>query len=354
MGALGQMLRLLAGWLVLAGLPSAAALAQPADALRVRVISGFAGVRQFERHEVPFWTGRVPAITGGRLLPTVLTFDRAGIDPQHMLSVMRNGVVTFGVIEANAVAMVEPELAAADLPLVAEDLVGLRQAVTAWQPVVTGILNDRYGADMLATFVRPPQVMFCNRAFASLLDLAGRRVRVASVNQSDLVMALGARPLVVPFDRLIEAFHEGRLDCAITGALPGNGIGLHRVTSHISALPLGWAMSFLAAHQGSWAALPGEVQAAMRLGLHELELEMWRAAEEEQALGMACNLGRPPCPPAERGAMVLVPESVASRGAVRALLTAAVLPGWARRCGIACAERWNSTVGPVLGAFARW
>ncbi|RYI33781.1 MAG: ABC transporter substrate-binding protein [Acetobacteraceae bacterium] len=325
-----------------------------AEPIRVRVISGFAGVRQYEQHEVPFWTERVPALTGGRLLPSIISFSRAGLEPEHMLAVMRSGVVLFGSLEANAVALTEPELAATDLPLLADDLVSLRRALTIWQPRIDAILAERYGIEVLATFVRPPQVMFCNRPFVSLMDLAGRRVRVASVNQSDLIVALGAQPLVVAFDRLLAAFREERLDCAVTGALPGQGLGLHRLTTHISPVPLGWAMSFLTTHKAGWTALPPAVQAVLRRGLADFETEMWRVAEEERTLGLACALGQPPCPVAERGTLALVPETAASRAAVRQLFVSAVLPGWARRCGIACAESWNAIAGPVLGLFARW
>jgi hypothetical protein len=93
-------------------------------------------------------------------------------------------------------------------------------------------------------FIRPPQLMFCNPPFASLLDLAGRRVRLASIDQSDLILALGAVPVVLELERGVEGFEAGGLDCAVTGALPASLVGLTHVTSHASTLPLSWSSIF--------------------------------------------------------------------------------------------------------------
>jgi TRAP-type C4-dicarboxylate transport system substrate-binding protein len=334
-------------WLATVSVPGA----EEAWPLRVRVIGGFAGTSQFERIEQPFWVRRLPALTGGRMVATLQPFAQAGVAPEQMLNVMHSGVVLFGTVEANAVALDEPELAAADLPLLAEDTASLRRIVDLWLPRLGAILKEQYSAKLLAVFIRPPQVAFCNKAFTGLQDLAGMRVRVASVNQADLLLAVGAQPVVMAFDRIMGAFRDGLVDCAITGGLPGNAIGLHRVTTHVSTLPLGWAMSFLTAHEPRWEALPAVLREAVQGGLAGLEAEMWAAAEEERDQGEACNTGEASCRLGERGRLVAVRESPA---AVWPLFGSAVLPGWARRCGIGCVESWNAVAGPATGIFAQW
>jgi hypothetical protein len=52
-------------------------------------------------------------------------------------------------------------------------------------------------------------------------------------------------------------------------------------------------------------------------------------------------MGRP-------GRMTLVPVPDADQARRVQLLNEVVLPAWARRCGRACAERWNREVGPVV------
>ncbi|MBL6453705.1 TRAP transporter substrate-binding protein DctP [Belnapia sp. T6] len=334
------------------------ALARPAAAeapapIEIRVISGFAAPRQFRTVEIPFWTRQVPELTDGRVSVALRSPGNLGLAADHMLTVMRNGVVLIGTLEVSALVLTEPELGIADLPLLSEDAVSQRRMVDLWQPRLAQMLQDRYGIELLAVFLRPPQVMACNRPFASLLDLAGRRIRIASVNQADLVIALGASPVVLGLDRVMEGFREGVLDCVVTGTPAASGIGLHRVVTHVSTVPLGWSMAFLTAHAAGWAALPGEVRGALQAGIRQHEAAIWRAAETQREEGEACLLGQPACP-GERGTLTLVVESAANRAAIRALFVSAVLPGWARRCGIACAEGWNAVAGPVLGVFARW
>ncbi|WP_043341355.1 TRAP transporter substrate-binding protein DctP [Belnapia moabensis] len=326
-------------------------VAEEATPLHVRVIGGFAGTRQFEHIEQPFWTRRLPALTDGRMVATVQPFARAGVAPDQMLNVMRSGVVLFGTIEANAVALDEPELTAADLPLLAEDIPSLRRIVGLWLPRIREILGDQYSAELLAVFIRPPQIAFCNKPFTGLRGLAGLRVRVASANQADLLLSLGAQPLVLGFDRIMGAFRDGLVDCAVTGGLPGNAIGLHRVTTHVSTLPLGWAMSFLTAHRPSWQALPSDLRGTVQRGIAGLEAEMWTTAEEARDQGEACNTGNARCRLGERGRLVAVREDPA---AIRPLFGSAVLPGWTRRCGSNCVESWNSVAGPATGIIATW
>jgi TRAP-type C4-dicarboxylate transport system substrate-binding protein len=347
---MGPVFRRILGLALALWLGTASVLAAE-EPLRVRVIGGFAGTSQFDRIEQPFWTRRLPALTGGRMVATLQSVAQAGIVPEQMLNVMRSGVVLFGTVEANAVALDEPELAVADLPLLAEDASALRRMVGLWLPRIRAILGEQYETELLAVLIRPPQVAFCNKPFAGLRDLAGMRVRAASANQADLLLALGAQPVVMAFDRIVGAVRGGLVDCAITGGLPGNAIGLHRVTTHVSTLPLGWAMSFLTAHQPSWQALPAGLRETVQAGIAALEAEMWTAAAGERDQGEACNIGDARCRLGERGRLVAVREDPA---AIRPLLGSAVLPGWARRCGSGCAESWNAVAGPATGVFMRW
>ncbi|MBL6459570.1 TRAP transporter substrate-binding protein DctP [Belnapia sp. T6] len=332
----------------------ALALAVPAAAeepLNLRVVSGFMGRPQFDAVEQPFWLREVPALTGGRATVTLQTGSSLGITAEQMLTVIRNGVVSFGTLEVGSLTLSVPEFGVADLPLLAEDEAGQHRTAELWRPWLAAHLRERYGIELLAMFVRPPQLMFCNHPFASLLDLAGRRIRVASVNQSDLILALGAVPVVLELDRTVDGFRRAELDCAVVGALPASMVGLTRVTGHVSTVPIGWPMAFLTAHGDRWATLPEAVRAPLRDGIRRLEDRMRRAAKTLRDEGEACLSGRPGCP-AESSRMQRVGESAASRAAIRALFTSAVLPGWVHRCGAACAESWNEVAAPVLGISA--
>jgi TRAP-type C4-dicarboxylate transport system substrate-binding protein len=214
------------------------------------------------------------------------------------------------------------------------------------------MLRERYGIELLAVYTYPAQVVFCNRAFSGLSDLAGRRVRTSSVGQSELIQALGGSAVVTPFAEIIPAFRSGVVECAITGTLSGHAIGLYNVTTHVHALALSWGLSAFGANASAWAALPPELREIIRGGLRELEERIWRAAEHETGEGLACNANLPSCPAARRGNMTVVPVSAADEERRLKLLTEVVLPRWVGRCGQDCVEAWNTHLAPLVGVRA--
>jgi len=340
----------LAALLLSAALPGRAEEQKPID---IKVVGGLASVSQYVRYEAPFWTDRVPGLTKGRVHADIAPFDRSGIRGQEMLQLMRLGVVPFGTVLLALAAADEPEMNALDMPLANPDPATMRQAERLWRPHIESVLRERYGVELLAVYIYPAQVMFCRDPFTGLGDLAGRRVRVSSVGQSELVQALDATPVVVPFAEVVSAVRGGVVECAITGTLSGNAIGLHEVTSHVSRTAISWGASIFGANQRAWKALPEEVRTALRGGLATLQEEIWRAAERETEQGLACNAGRADCTDGARARMTIVEERPEDRARRRQLLTNAVLPAWVQRCGADCAEAWNRIMGGPLGIRVR-
>src|SRR6185295_13779166 len=124
-------------------------------------------------------------------------------------------------------AVEDAELGMPDLAGLNPDMATLRRTVAAYRPQLRKILRDRYGIELLAIYAYPAQVTFCAKPLASLADLSGRRIRISSATQADWVSALGATPVQLPFAEVVANLRNGNIDCAITGAMSGNAIGLH-------------------------------------------------------------------------------------------------------------------------------
>ncbi len=330
--------------------PPAAAQEPP---IRIKVIGGLADVSQYVRFEEPFWRHRIGELTRGRVVAEIAPFDRTGIRGQEMLQLMRLGVVPFGTAILSIAATEEPEFNAVDLSALSPDMATLRRTVGAYRPHLAQILRERYGIELLAVYTYPAQVVFCSRPFNGLGDLAGRRVRTSSVGQSELGQALGATPVVTPFAEIVRAIRSGVVECAITGTLSGNAIGLYEVTSHLHAMALSWGLTIFGANAAALAALPPDVQERLRAGLGELEEQIWHAADRETGEGLACNAGQPECTLPRRGTMTIVPLSDADAERRRRLLTEVVLPRWVGRCGPDCVDAWNNNLAALTGIRAR-
>ena len=335
--------------LVLAwGLQSVGLAAEPPQ-YQFRVVGGLAGVSQYTQWEEPFWSRELPRMSGGRFKADIVPFDRAGVPRDDMLRLLQLGVVPFGTVLMGSMTANYPQYTAPDLAGLNPDSASLKLSVAAFRPFLEKSLREQHGVQLLALYVYPAQVVFCKRPFAALADLSGRRVRVSSAAQADFVGALGATPVHTAFAQIVSSVQAGSIDCAITGTLSGNGLGLQAVTSHMHAMPLNWGVALFAANLSAWEALPADLRTLLRKELPLLEAAIWEESERDTAQGIACNTGQSACTKGVKGNMVLVPISAQDERKRQDIFVSTVLPRWLQRCGPRCAEIWNQTIGLARG-----
>ena len=323
-------------------------LGQADQPVKLSVVGGLAGVSQFEHFEKPFWETRIETISHGLISAQLHSFDRSGLPGQEMLQLMRLGVVPFGTGLLAQVAADEPELNAVDLPGLNPDIQALRRTVTALRPNIAEILRTKFDIELLAIYTYPAQVVFCSKPFAGLQDLAGRRVRTSSVGQSEMMAGVGAIPVLIPFAETVDAVRKGIVDCAITGTLSGNEIGLSAVTSYISPMAVSWGLSLFGANSTTWQSLPADVRSVLQNSLRDLEAEIWDAAEQETEQGLECDLGKAGCKSTRKAHMTLVPVRPEDDLRRKNLLIQTVVPKWIDRCGGECAAIWKDKLAPML------
>ncbi|MEW9617943.1 TRAP transporter substrate-binding protein [Shinella sp. S4-D37] len=331
---------------------SSLALAEqpPGDPVRLQIIGGLAGITQFTRIEQPFWQSEIGPLSQGRISATIRPLDAGGLRAQEMLQLLKLGVVSFGTVLLSATAGDEPELSAIDLPTLNPDVATLRRTVGAYRPHLEAVLDQRYDIHLLGVYAYPAQVLFCNTPFTRLDDLSGRRIRTSSVAQSELVAALGAVPVTIPFADIVPNLRDDVVDCAITGTLSGYEIGLPGVTSHVHAMALSWGVSIFGANRPYWETLPADARDTIRQGVAQLEQRIWAQAEADTQRGLACNAGAPDCSGEAQTPMTVVPTSPEDEARRRRLLLDVVLPRWFKRCGRDCELTWNTYLKPLFTA----
>lgn len=338
-----------AACIAVAALARAQAPAAPQPPLSLRIVGGLAGVNQYTRHEEPFWTRDFPRLSEGRAVAEIVPFDRAGIRGQEVLRLVQAGAVPFGTALLNLSASLDPELEAPDMAALSPNMSSLRRVVASFRPYLERMLRERYGIELLAVYVYPAQVGFCAKPLSRLADFAGRRLRVSSTSQSDFVSALGATPVQTAFADIVSNVRSGSIECAITGTMSGNTIGLHEATSYIYTMPFSWGLAAFVANGAAWNALPASLQELLRRELPALERAIWAEAERETGEGIACNTGGSSCVGGRKGRMTAVAMSPLDEQLRRDILVRKVLPGWIQRCGARCAQVWKETVGPATG-----
>lgn len=345
-------------WLVLLGLATSPLLGlgeskppatAPTPLLTLRIVGGLAGLHQYTQNEEPFWSQTLSQLSKGKYSAEIVPFDRAGVPGSNMLRLLELGVVPFGTALVSSMQTTNPHYAAVDLAGLSPDLAGMRRVVAASRHYLEYHLRTEHNIQLLAMYIYPAQVVFCKNAFAGLADLKGRRIRVSSATQADFLGALGATPVMTSFDQIMANLKSGNVDCAVTGTMSGNTLGLHKVTSHIHAMALNWGMAFFAANRTAWYNLPPDLRALLSQEIPKLETAIWAESERESAAGLACNTGKSDCQSGDKGRMVLVQPSAADVQLRKGIFANTVLPRWLARCGANCADFWQLNLATVTG-----
>ncbi len=340
---------------VLAGAIQPAAAATDAATTKpqqLRIVGGLAGLTQYTQFEEPFWTQEVPRLTQGQLRADIVPFNKAGLRTHEALRLIQLGVVPFGTVLLSGVLTTDPELAALDLAGLNPDMASLRRSMAAFRPHLEQTMRERHGIEVLAIYTYPPQITFCTKPFKGLSDLSGRRVRISNPTQADLLRPFGVIPLQVEFSELMTNVRNGNVDCAITGGMTGNTIGLHTLTSHLHASATTWGLSVFGANIAAWHALPAPVRDKLRAALHTLEASVWDDAEQQMRAGVACNTGQGNCLGGKAGQMTEVRTTEPDEQKLREAFRTSVLPAWLQRCGEACVPVWNRLMAPTVGIRA--
>jgi TRAP-type C4-dicarboxylate transport system substrate-binding protein len=124
------------------------------------------------------------------------------------------------------------------------------------------------------------------------------------------------------------------------------------VTTHISNLPISWALAGYMVNIAWFNRLPPEVRAFFEGTFREMNDKLWEIGGLATRDGLDCAIGnaagchihtlatRP---------MTEVNATDADRAEVRRIFQERVLPGFVQRCGARCGEIFNTVVAPIAG-----
>ncbi|MBN9671367.1 TRAP transporter substrate-binding protein [Roseibium aggregatum] len=322
-----------------------------AQAEELSVVGSWSGLPLHKQYEAPFWTEKLPELSGGDLTATLTTHDQMGISGGDVFRMLSEGVFDVGMTVADYAVSDSVPLEGLDVPLIATDAATAKKAVEAARPMIDDIYKDVFNAKVLGIAPYPPQVVFCNAEIASLDDLKGKKVRASGRMTAKFLEALGAEGVNVSFGEVPGSLQRGVVDCAITGAGSGYNAGWWEVSTHLMPLPLGgWDPVVTAINLDKWNALSDEQKAMLEKGVKEgLEAPAWDSAQDALENDVACLTGNGECPYGDARGLILVEASEADQAKAKEVLLTEVLPDWAERAGGDWAKRWSDSVGAVTG-----
>ncbi len=330
-------------------LAATALTSSPVFAESLNVVGSWSGLPLHKQYEAPYWTDKLPAASDIEVALT--THDQMGLGVGDIYRLLGQGVYDVAMTVADYAVADAPELEGLDVPLLALDADSARKMVEAAKPMVADIYRDRFNSHVLAIAPYPPQVVFCNHEISGLDDLKGLKVRASGRMTAKFLEALGAEGVNVSFSEVPGALQKGVVDCAVTGAGSGYSAGWWEVSTHLLPIPLGgWDSVVTAVNLDKWNSLDAVTQETISSSIKaEFEDPAWASAQDALVNDIACLTGNGDCPAGDARSMVLVEASDADIARAREILLTEVLPDWADRAGAEWADRWNASVGAVVG-----
>lgn len=326
----------------------ASALADDASSVHFNVVGGGSHNYTFRAVERPFWTETLPANSGGSVTARLMGLSESGLKGPEMVRLLRSGAVEIGMGVFAFVAGDDAAFEGIDLPGMAADIATSRQIADAYKPVLEARMAERHGVKLLATVPYTAQVFFCRDAVNRLNDLKGRKVRVRGRNMADMVSALGASPVTLPFAEVVTAMQTGVIDCAVTGMGSGNAAKWYDVAAHVYDLPVDWSIGFYAMGLQRWQQLSPDMQRLLQAQAHVLEDALWTETARENRYALACNTGAADCQIHHPAGMQASAPTEDERARLREVVLR-IANDWGKRCGADCVQQWNATAGKAVG-----
>lgn len=306
---------------------------------------------QYTRVDQPILRDATAQRSNGRVQVTLSTHAERNLAGNEIVRLVRSGQVEIGAGTLTTLSGDVPILDGVDLAGLAPDIADAKRIAEAIIPVANRDL-ERFGVRLVALYPFPAQVVFCRAPFTSLADLRGRRVRTFGNSLVDYFTALGAQPVSIGFPEVYSALERGVVDCAITGTGSGAAARWPEVTTHVSAMPVSWAVAGYMVNLAWWNRLDAPVRTFLEATMKAVSDAQWALGEAATRDGIDCNIGRTAeCRIHVVAArpMTEVTPSDADRAETRRIFREVVLPGWVRRCGARCGEIYNETIAPISG-----
>jgi len=305
---------------------------------------------QFTLVDIPYLRG-MPGRTGGRINVTLASHAERNLSGSEIVRLVRSGQAEIGAGTLSTLSGDVPILDGVDLSGLAPEIGRARRIAEAILPTANRDL-ERFGVRLVVLYPFPAQVLFCRQPFQTLDDLRGRKIRTFGQSLVDLMGALGAQPVSIGFPEVYSALERGVVDCAVTGTGSGASARWPEVSTHISNLPLSWAVAGYMVNLAWWNRLDPAVRGYLEATFREMTEKLWELGDVGTRDGIDCNLGlRDKCKLNQLAArpMTEVPGTPEEAARIRRIFETVVLPGWVKRCGARCGEVYNEVIAPISG-----
>ena len=317
----------------------------------INAVGTWGNLQNFKKFEGPFWREQVSKKTDGAIVGQIKPLTELGLKGFEVMRLLKIGVYDYVYGLFTYVASEDAVFEGVDLSSIIQDMPTQRKVADAYFETLDKAFAKYYKAKLLQIYTFPSQMLFCKPSVASIGDLKGKKIRVYSTTLGDFVEGVGGTSVTVPFAEVVPALDKGVADCGITGTMPAYAAKWYQVATHMYSMRVGMGVSFGAISLKKWNSLGPENQKKLKAALDQMTNDMWDFNKTLDAAAISCLSGGE-CSYGKAAKMTHIKPSGDDLKARNKIAEEVILARWAKRCGPACTDNWNKTIGPLVGLKA--
>jgi len=217
--------------------------------------------------------------TDGQLKINIHYGGALGYKGPEMLSVLRDGLVPIGDVLVNAQTGEEKFFGITSLPFLAPGVVELRMLQFFAGPVEHR-LAEKHNQKILYQVPWPSRNVYTKKEINTLEDLKNLKIRTVSKEDSDLLSALGAIPVQMPWGEVVTSLATGVIDGVGTSSASGVDGKFWEFTGYASRWNWQCSCDMVNVNLDAWNKLSPELQKIIETKARELEPQFWKIAVE--------------------------------------------------------------------------
>jgi TRAP-type C4-dicarboxylate transport system substrate-binding protein len=232
----------------------------------------------FQTVNVRAFVADVKTATNGRLDITVHS-NASLVRMPEMRRAVATGQVQIGELLISVLSNEDPMFGFESIPGLATSYAEARKMYAAARDKVAERL-DKAGLMLLYSVAWPPQGVYTKRPINALADLRGTKFRSFNPSTARFAELIGASPVTVQVPEIAQAFRTGVLDAMITSGATGVDSQAWDYLTHYYDLQAFLPQNAVIVNKAAFAALPADVQAAVRAAAKTAEDRGWARSEE--------------------------------------------------------------------------
>ncbi|MCX5829172.1 MAG: TRAP transporter substrate-binding protein [Deltaproteobacteria bacterium] len=232
---------------------------------------------------------KVKAITKGDLDIIVNSGGALGYKGPELLKVVRDGLVPISDMLISGVADDEKLLQIVTLPFLVRNFDELQILINISRPYFDKV-TQKWGQKILYIAPWPGAGLWTKKEVKTLADLKGLKTRTYDKNGAQVMEAVGATPLALPFSEVSTSLKAGVIDSVITSSPTAVDAKFWEVLKYYEPLNITIATNMVTINQKAFDKLPKAQQNALVKAGKEMEKSMWAGVKKwDKDMVADCN-----------------------------------------------------------------